>query len=59
MTTHLFTLSRRLDALSDEHRVKLMVLGRPVDFPAGARILRSTGQRTASGCCATAKCSSS
>ncbi|WP_329139897.1 cyclic nucleotide-binding domain-containing protein [Streptomyces sp. NBC_01476] len=44
MTTRLMTMAGRLDALTDEHRDKLMALAEEVDFPAGTRIFEERGK---------------
>ncbi|NUS11505.1 MAG: cyclic nucleotide-binding domain-containing protein [Streptomyces sp.] len=44
MTTQLMTMTKRLDAVSDEERGTLMALARPVEFPAGARIFEERGK---------------
>jgi CRP-like cAMP-binding protein len=44
MTTKLMTMTGRLDALSDEHRGRLMALAREVEFPAGRRIVEEQGK---------------
>ena len=44
MTTQLMTMTKRLDAVSDEERGKLMALARAVEFPAGARIFEERGE---------------
>lgn len=43
MTTRLMTMTGRLDALSDEHRGRLMALAREVEFPVGARVFEERG----------------
>jgi CRP-like cAMP-binding protein len=44
MATRLMTMTGRLDALSDEHRDKLMALAAEVRFPAGSRIFDEQGR---------------
>lgn len=43
MTTHLMTMTRQLEVLSDEHRDRLMALAREVEFPADSRIFEERG----------------
>jgi CRP-like cAMP-binding protein len=44
MTTQLMTMTKRLEAVSDEGFGKLMALARQAEFPAGARIFEERGK---------------
>jgi CRP-like cAMP-binding protein len=43
MTDHLMSMTKRLDAVSDEERATLMALARPVTFLEGERIFEERG----------------